>query len=809
MISINTKHLRTLNRRISSPSLRHSTSRSSTYSWVIYIVTHLAVSSILYTAFATGMPPEPTAGERATIRLFERFDEMYARRQNNNADYLNQWVSLAEELTSTRVALGLHHNLGLRFQLRATLIAGQCYLFASQDYFAQDDPQFLSFYEKGITTLEALLNESDGIHATGYIQEWDDLDHNFLPNYSHHGEIRQSQDGYYTHLHPLTGRETIGTGIEHHSSYRDRRVTYDRRSYTDLSGFSDDIRSDFIGRRRIRQFSTAETARYFLAEFCPWGVQTYFFLKEAGLTNDLDMRILRPFSGQSAFVTEQSLEILRSLSDLVMGSPSDSNTGIRSLISESVLRPPRIPKHIHDEMQTIIGDRSQGFLDTLRRNPIRWAWVEPEPTYTLWYVSPALMGWQATDYLRFWFAAVRILFNPSALIADETIDVLLNVLGTACGEDSDIYFLSNVLVEANDKGFLTDGFIEKAEWLSAPAITRKIASYGFKGAESKILEGVFGRSGLDPRQFALGATYNGDAIPPIVIRSEVFGFEEVPEDEYNRTITAVRLFRFHPDNVAYTGVFRGYDLSSFSRENLSPLLRKDQYLAEQNRYGPDGGPPEVVRKWAWNKLPDPLLHTFEIVTDFAPKTQQLIFHLSEDAIEALSGTHTVVAELWTNDVQNPQHYATATLEEGTGSFSFLLYNRNNPDAVSAFEAGRWGLQEAGTMPTAGISLTDEHRARVPGISGLLEENRRRVRLVDIKNQYELRMIADGTRVVPPYKVVLLESGARQRAVTGSLTSPAPGEVVLHFSPEVDIVRLKVRTGQVVPSGASDHDRPRR
>jgi len=520
----------------------------------------------------------------------------------------------------------------------------------------------------------------------------------------------------------------------------------------------------------------------------------YCFLQEAGLTKDLDLRILRPFSGYNATPLEQVIKGLKEFPDAIMGEPVASQDKIPPVISESVLKPPQIPKHIFDEMNLIIGENGKGYLDTDKKKAIEWAWVENEPTCTVWYTSPTIFDWQPSDYLWLWFTAVKFFLGPGGTVVDEVLNGLVNAIGELSDKENNIYFAAKVSVQLNDKGILATDFIKKGEWLSKEAVSRKMAGFAFSAVEKQMLEDR--SEGIDPAKFSMGMSYNGTKIPPIIIRAEVFGFEEVPADEYPRTIKAVRFYLLYPENIAHKGPYQGYDLQNAYTVNLSDIVnlyRKEQYLGEQNRFLANGTSPETIRKLAWDKLPDPL-NSFEIVTDFSPKIQELAFRLTEETANAITTDDEVYAELWTGSSEKNVRYTGTVIEPGQQKFNMALYNKNNADAVTEY------LRRV-SPPNASTSTGRANPAQIEAYiqrmearkGGMLNYN-----LVDIKSQYQIKLRINDNYASKTYHVNLDKGRGSQKKITGNRSYPKTGIVKLDYDPEIDIAVAKVQKGAVQP-----------
>jgi len=626
----------------------------------------------------------PNAFQMEFFRKLESFDQAYFQWQTKKEVNAQRWEDLANQV------FGEYENIppdgeNAPFILRGKLIKGECLLFAAVDHMKNNrKEEALVDYRKGIRLLQKVILLEDVFRTIHNIQLGQ------LPDYRKQEVVVQGKKS--KSIHPYAGYETISTGVRLVQSAKGQEISSvaSGNNYRTIDVLQEELRKDLEfsqgssnmssipshtgsppqSIRSHYQKSTVGTTRDLLSDFCPWGLEMFFLMEQAGLINGLDFRILRPFAGNIPTIGEKFIGGLKQLPELIMGSPVNSQDEIPPVISELVLRPPQIPKHINDEMNMIIGDGKEGYLDTFKKRPIKWAWVEKEPTYTIWYVSPTVFDWQPSDYLWLWFTAVKLYFSPGGTVVDEVLSGLLNSIGSIYGQDSDIYITAKVFVEANDKGFLATEAIEKGEWLSSAAVTRKVASFAFNAAEEQMRKDLY--EGIDPRKFSLGKTYNGGPIPPIIIRADVCGFEQVPDDKYPRAVQAVRFYLLYPENIAHKGPYQGYDLSNESLGGMSALRRGGAYLAEQSRFKADSTAPEPVRKLAWNRLPDPLA-AFDIVTDFSPKKQFFVFHLTKEVSKAISNDDNIHAELWTIGPENAKRCVKTTLEQGKQRFSFELF----------------------------------------------------------------------------------------------------------------------------------------
>ena len=92
---------------------------------------------------------------KALFLLYERFDELYWKRQQGQEISGSEWVGMAEEFeVYTKRSFSLAREAEGHFILRTYLIEGECYLFAAIEYFRDGNTsKFLELYEKGITAV--------------------------------------------------------------------------------------------------------------------------------------------------------------------------------------------------------------------------------------------------------------------------------------------------------------------------------------------------------------------------------------------------------------------------------------------------------------------------------------------------------------------------------------------------------------------------------------------------------------------------------------------------------------------------------
>ena len=682
----------------------------------------------------------------ALFRLYKRFDELYWKRQQRQEISGSGWEGMAEEFeVYARRRLFLSREADGHFILRTRLIQGECYLFAAIEYFRDGNTnKFLELYEKGITVLERVI-----------LTAQDDID--FLPRYSL--MLLEGSGSTQVILNPWRGYETIGTGYRGglgdpllNNTPIHREVTYDARPYAGLeqyrrsaaSHLSTPWRRDpgewerFKQRREpveepyppIRQIHTSSKAKELLSEFCPWGTAMYFLLKEVGLTKGLDFSILRPFAGGEA-----------------------------PKLSELVLKE-KIPLNIRQDMESIIGDGETGYVERAGRKAyISWDWVQKEPSYTMWYVSPTAYDMELSDFLPWALRAVKLLFSgPLDLIVDEIQSYLVELVGKSYGEEGDIYGVSSLLVEGNNYGLESDFFIEGKPF-NVLKVGKEIAKASFKYWEEKEIEWLY--DGINPEISLMGLTYDGNRIPPILIRGEVYGYEKGPDYKYRRTRRIVRYYQLNPAAIAYQAVDRKYNLSEGP---IVPLYGRQYYLSEE----------EIIHRLAWPRLPNSPkpLGSREYVTDFTPMSQILKITLDEDSFRKWSrpkeGEEEVVirAELYSPPKEEEP---VMSVEIDQPEVILQLFNRDHREYMRSKIIRQVSVSTP--RDTIPVSLLEEISLSLP------PENSK---FLALTSEYTLKVTRNGGQVK---EIPLTLVGRPEKPLTGKLTSPKRGVVELTSQPE--------------------------
>lgn len=767
--------------------------------------------------------------------LFYEFEGMYWKRQEKGISPREEWEGLGDRLSAElglgpqddivekwQAYSGRNATVALSFYLRGALLMGESYLFSCQEHLKRkaDDAHFRLLYEKGILILEEII-------AAPWIQAAD-----YLPSYSR--PIKDPRDplGGMIEFLPYAGFETIGTGFEGRIGAITRKVTSNPNRYYDLddliapSTYHDlhTFRKVLPAAREVTQIATRQTARALLADFCPWGVGMYFAMKKAGMTEDLDFAILRPFTFDiTPTYTKPFLVALDGLeyamnygfdcvfranyTDAVLeGIPAytkplllavswpeyvknyvsewlyPTDQAVRApqrvrlppLVHDGVLDEAHVPVRIRRAMEKIVGvelrspsgrihRHVQGNLGGLRDQPVRWLWVG-NPSYNIWFLSPRLYDWNETDWLWTWFTVVKVWYGgPLGVLADEGVNAFKAFVDTHYGEGpvQDIRPLTTLVVENYDKGVLLPSLYTKGEWLDASAVVRKIAAATLQTFTDQAREDNFG--GIVPRSLSMGQSYNGDNIPPTLIRSSVLGFEDVPEDEYPRFLEAVRFFKVYPE---------------FSGSRMPHQQLDLQYM--------DGIPVKSIGWWTFSELGG----SFEIITSFAPERQVLSFTLTEESAAAITEADKVTAELWTVSLTQTSKYATVRLDADKRDFTVTIFNVDAPSTSEAFQKA---LES--DIAEQVDRLNPDVRAWLAERTGKLRKTaaagQYHMAVRPLRTAYQLRIaVNDGNAVTYPINIYQNRAAGRSEPTTGKVLSPAAGVTKLNYEPEISIPLLQ-------------------
>ncbi len=713
--------------------------------------------------------PEPP-DIAAMLEVFRTFDDLYASRQSEVAVPAHEWIAIANQLRGyTGGAMDLSRAARGEVFVRAALIKGECHLLASMELFAAQDRRFLEQYELGIRDLAWVIRAAEKIHRVD-----DEL--GFLPDYSFRDfpVFETTTAGYESIGTGFEGtmREVlVGGGSQSTSAAVNRRFTYRVEPYHGLSDYQRILGGDFTG--MPRQISTFRTARELLETFCPWGAEVFLELRRLHLVEGLDFRILDPYWGRELSTTERlgemvgtlGAELQYTMTSLLWDDVSPPHYEVQPPLSTVALDEATVPERIDRAMWKIVGAAPQagsrtftgvtGDLGGLGSRPVGWHWVGA-PTFEAWYTSPNIFAWQATDSLWMAFTIVKVYFGGAGgVIADEVLGKFGSYLSQAYGEGPvNLPVVTTVILESYDKGPLMPSLIEEGKWLSSAAIARKTAAALFAQAESRMVKDLY--EGIDMAGHSLGISYDGGDIPPILIRGDVLGFPDVP-DEYPHTLEAVRYFLVYPQSTG----------------NMEPFQKVDLSVP---------GAHVEMDSLGWWRVPDPF-GSIDIINRFAPKEQVMEFRLAEAARD-VQRSDQVTAELWTV-TPGEEQLVVSTVIDGTSPFQFIIHNAGNSEAAGDY---RRMSQRMRTAPDAPSILEAE------AIHG------RHHRLLIPKTRYTLKILVQ-REIMAEHPVILDRGRDGQREITGRLHSPGDGTVVLDFEPEIEIVKLEVAPPKVVGGSA--------
>ena len=751
-----------------------------------------------------------TIGEQQLLNNeFLDFEYLYDRRQKKtNEPDTRHWIDLVSYL---KIALDKSRNnseIGRDFHLRIKLMIGESYVFASQKAFKARDQSYIKYFEMGIKTLEETIVEIENRKGYNMVRDIDRL-----PAWSNEALTNGKP-------HRYAGYESIGTGFEKGSAqwsifsgkptFRD--VTWEIKPFLRLKKYHEMIKFvaslDPNGQRPwIEQVSTSKTARRFLAAYCPWGVDMYFQLKNAGLLADVDLRILRPYAGrQGKLMLAKILENM----DIYFSSTNQDYVSLKPppLVSDATIKSTQAPFNLIGEMNRVIGaNASDGnkyhrdVIGNLRLSSsllIKWKMIE-SPTYQVWRVSPTIWDMQYSDYLKLWFVAVNIWFgNYLGVVLDEVVPLSTKGINYLIGGQlPNLPFVSNILTVGVDDSFNLvksklygttatrqsfSGLLTKGDWFSWTDLTRTIASFGCQKYDEWQSRQHF--QGLDPKAISLGKSYDGSLIPPVVVRGNVVGVGQLIRDRNSEPA-----FDEYPLHVNLVRFYAGYPAVP-QPDSPGIWMDRSRYDLQRN---PDLFPVKSIR---WIKLNDSQ-NSFEIVSSFAPKSQSIIFILDQQFYETLKAIQeaqaaipvrtrgglarrgiSAEAELWTTTPGEQRKYASVILVqdgvEPLNSFTIWLLNQDHPESQRKAKTGRFGP-------------SPEYKRHIVEV------------LVPLKTRYELRLKING-QYKETHQVVLhsglWKSPGRKDHVTGKLSFDDKGNAYLVHEPKIKLPIVQVREGMV-------------
>ncbi|MCD6322704.1 MAG: PDZ domain-containing protein, partial [Clostridiales bacterium] len=607
------------------------------------------------------------------------FDKLYVSRQSEKYVSAAQWISVAsifDKYKSHDIIPEQKEIASLLLRLR--LVQAECYLFAAIEQYKQakdktkPSDEFLNYYHKGIEQLESVV----------YLVN-DEID--ILPRYSLMFEENHWKVGEYV-LDKRAGTETVGVGMvisawdkEVPLPYK-RVATYDIVPCKSIAEFTEYVKAtvktmhtserEKIKRNiqsisgpysRFEQVKTSVKARELLSEFCPWGVSLYYFLKDdAKVMAGFDYSILRPFGTAKTDMT---------LMERLLHAGGAWNV---KMLSDSSLKL-KVPENIQAAMQPIIGKSSpsknskaeikwlKDSVGTIHyangAQNIKWKVVQSRPTYNAWFVSPVCYNMTSSEKFSYSLKTLKILNGGIFdLAVDETIGKFLEVVEKYYGSNSPVYGASSVAVGGNNLGIDSDVVIDNKFNVGKPI--KELAKAMFQYYEENEREMLY--EGINPKLVKVGSSYNGEQIPPVIIRSDIFGYEDMGPYKYARTRRFLYFFVLNPSELAG----KEYDLAS---NNIETLPFRNKYLE-----GDIGS-----HKKVWPAIPnttDKPVGAREYITDFVPKSQ--IVKIKFDETEIRSWTKSGKEDIFV-EVYSPENLKTPIAKKQLKTTNFIIQLNNN------------------------------------------------------------------------------------------------------------------------------------
>ncbi len=574
---------------------------------------------------ALGRLPElgtPSPLQMMALADLDSFGEVYDQWQRSHTSMAPQWLQTAR--TFHRYEKTFSSGEDGAFIARCLLARAQCYLNASIDLMrANQRPQAIAEYRTGIQLLDKVLRMT-----------YADPESRALPAYS--TIWTRDQTGARV-IHPLAGYEYFATQMAAGGTFGGA-TSRDGTHHFPIADFQTRLTNSSLPWRIHKgqqvfwpaQETTDAAARRFLSQYCPWGVQLFLTLDQAGLTKGLDFQILRPFTFDRS-----------------------------PMVSESVITDRQLPMHISDEFKMMtwaetvpsldpadtVANKKAGYLTPAKRQLVVWETVQPQPDCLIRFVSPRMLDPTPGEQLEAALKIKKLIGNPLDVLekawgdaVSDKITSLLDDVGKYYGKNSGAYHLSWLFVTGSENGLITTDHLVGGKMPSGwePTIG-SFAKKLFAKLDDYLMEGFF--EGINPRNYSLGTGYNGEPIPPIFIRGDVLGFQHVPKQEYCRSIQSTRMYVLFPQAIAKDTASAGYEAYDIEKNPACwDMTRGTEYLAEQMRFLPPSrdesfaprqpGQRESVRLWAWKELNAPNYGFRTYITDFSPAQQVLEVYLN-------------------------------------------------------------------------------------------------------------------------------------------------------------------------------------
>jgi len=352
---------------------------------------------------------------------------------------------------------------------------------------------------------------------------------------------------------------------------------------------------------------TITQARALLSDFCPWGAQTYRVLAASGLMTGFDWRVLPPYGSEK--------------------------------ISVAVVPERWLPQDVADDMKPIV---TGAFAAPMGAQDFRWR-IEPEPTYTVWFVSPRVHDLQASTVFTYALKANKLIFaGPEALLIDELKGLAFDRAGQWFGQGSGLHWASGHAGNLLGISLIDPHWLDpKAGWTFLVKDHKGITHFKpsgalapdwgdlFKGALMDVLkhaeqaemsllfESVQPKNRTINTAFGNPKTYDGSPMPGVIVRGDVLGWQDMPSDRYRRFLHIVRYYRFDRRTVSLVGL------------SERPDERASRKAAQWD--GTTNWPSH-----SWKRLPEEPqpLGTRIHLNDFSPQAQVIRLQFPQDKLEA-------------------------------------------------------------------------------------------------------------------------------------------------------------------------------
>lgn len=442
---------------------------------------------------------------------------------------------------------------------------------------------------------------------------------------------------------------------------------------------------------------TRRKAAELLAEYCPWDREVFLFFQKTGYLDGFDWKILRPYAdGAVNKLWERSIQSL--------------------------------PAGVEEDGDLLSGGRLK-----IGENEIGIDWERPpKTTYSVWFFSPTVYDMKASEFLKWAVRGVKLFEGLFGLLIDETAGVALAWMEKEMGANHPIYVASGYAFDTKRSGLLSfeatlkPSDIVKLKPESMPYKSSRMFLQGAaKYLEEKETEYLF--ESIDPQnktlQWYLGnpKTFDGRAMPPVLMRLDALGFLRTDPVDYRRTLHIVRHYRF--DVRSLLGGIPECDLT---RMAIMAVAREQLYLAGN----------EDLQRATWRVLPNsPAPWGTRIFdTDFSPKGQIARVTFAQKTLEKwrreMGGEEDLVAVL---EAPGAFRKELARQEIKGDSAMFWIFNMRIPLEWQPYDPAH---------PSEGVSFrTDRPFVKYKIKIGYVERGQSgEMKLEDEKESFEVRFL---------------------------------------------------------------------